>query len=66
MSRTLRTNLNGKWLKTPKTTNAKRALSFKDTELLQYGIKPKSIHSFADAWDDKTISAVYEFVNRKK
>ena len=67
MSRTKRTDLKGKFLKTPKTTNAKRALTFKDNELLQYGIKLKSMNSFANAWDDRTISAVYEqIINRKE
>jgi hypothetical protein len=60
MSRTLRNVPVGKIFKTPKTTATKRALSFKDVDLLGYGIKPKSKHSFADAWDDKTISALYE------
>lgn len=59
MSRTLRYVPKGKTIKTPKTTNAKRELSFKDADLLQYGIKPKSKFSFADAYD-KTISALYE------
>jgi hypothetical protein len=60
MSRTLRNVPEGKIFKTPKTTATKRALSFKDGDLLQYGIKPQSKYRFASAWDDKTISALYE------
>jgi hypothetical protein len=48
----------GKIFKTPKTTANKRALSFKDTDLLTLGIKPQT--KFANAWDDRTISALYE------
>jgi hypothetical protein len=60
MSRTLRNVPAGKIMKTPRTTASKRALSFKDQDLLAYGIKPVSKNRFADAWDDKTISALFE------
>jgi hypothetical protein len=58
MSRTVRNVPVGKIFKTPKTTANKRALSFKDTDLLTLGIKPQT--KFANAWDDRTISALYE------
>ncbi len=59
MARTFR-NTNGFLFRRPKTTSAKRILSFKDQDLIEYGIKPQSINSFANAYDDKVIAATYE------
>ncbi len=58
MSKTYNSFPKGKIFRTPKTTNTKRSLSFKDSDLLDYGIKAKSIHSFANAYDDKVIASL--------
>lgn len=60
MSRTIRKNPNGKYMRTPRTTGSKRELSFKDEELFQYGIRPVSKFQFVDAYSDLVISAIKE------
>ncbi len=63
MSRTIRNN-NGKFLRKPKTANAKRELSFRDDELAQYKIFARSIHTFVSDRDDLVRSSVYETRNK--
>jgi len=60
MSRTQRKNPQDKWVRTPRTTASKRELSFKDEELLEYGIRPVSKFQFVDAYSDLSISAIKE------
>jgi hypothetical protein len=64
MSRTIRNN-NGKFLRSPRTTNAKRELSFRDDDLVQYGIFSRSIHTFVSDRDDLVRSSVYENPRKK-
>jgi hypothetical protein len=67
MSRTYNTTPKGKIFRTPKTTQAKRELSFRDNSLLDLGIKPKSVsvYTFVSNYDDKEIASLKNKRNKR-